>query len=257
MIASEEQLRRNAELKLWIENRIGELQEEIDRLREALSVIDSVLRASSFRPAAELTPSAVEQQGRAGSAAAAPSSSSLSMSATQQKQKQQQTQQPRYSGLQQRPSELLEERQRAVEEGEEEEEEEETAVAEDELAFEGVEGGIPEIRELRRDRSGETIAVAEVTRQRLKIEPVAEITLKTETPPFKSFLLGKILSGMKSTDEDSVRKGTLKGGDELRYTLNEKDGKIASLVVENYRQKERLTEILNTSSWTFSRMLEK
>ena len=32
MAASEEQLRRNAELKLWIETRISDLQEEIDRL---------------------------------------------------------------------------------------------------------------------------------------------------------------------------------------------------------------------------------
>jgi hypothetical protein len=116
---------------------------------------------------------------------------------------------------------------------------------------------IPEIRELKRDKGGETVAVAQVTRQRLKIEPVAEVNLRVETPPFKSFLLGKILSGMKNADEDSVAKGRLKKGEELRYTLAERGGKIASLVVENYRDKERLTEILNTVSWTFSRMLEK
>jgi hypothetical protein len=174
-LASDDQLRRNAELKLWIETRIGELQEEVDRLREALSVIDSVLRASSFKPAAEL-------------ASAEP---------------------------------------------------------------------IPEIRELRRDKGGETIAIAQVTKQRLKIEPVAEVALKADTPPFKSFLLGKILSGMKSADEDSVAKGRLKKGEELRYTLAERGGKISALVIENYREKERMTEILNTVSWTFSRMLEK
>jgi len=33
MAATEDQLKRNAELKLWIETRIGELQEETDRLR--------------------------------------------------------------------------------------------------------------------------------------------------------------------------------------------------------------------------------
>jgi pyruvate/2-oxoglutarate dehydrogenase complex dihydrolipoamide acyltransferase (E2) component len=226
MAASEDQLRRNAELKLWIENRIGELQEEIDRLREALAVIDSVLRASSFRPAAELS-TAQEPQRQPATAASFSASSSSSPSAQRQQQ-------------QAYPSQ----RQRA---NEEEAEEDELAAG----------GPIPEIRELRRDRGGETIAVAEVTRQRLKIEPVAEVTLKSETPPFKSFLLGKILSGMKSTDEDSVKKGTLQKGEELKYTINEKGGKISSLVVENYREKERLAEILNTASWTFSRMLEK
>jgi hypothetical protein len=220
MAASEEQLRRNAELKLWIENRIGELQEEIDRLREALAVIDSVLRASSFRPAAELSTAQEPQRQPAASASFSSSSPST------------QRQQQAYSSQRQRASE---------------EEEDELAVG----------GPIPEIRELRRDRGGETIAIAEVTRQRLKIEPVAEVTLKSETPPFKSFLLGKILSGMKSTDEDAINKGTLKKGEELKYTINEKGGKISSVLVENYREKERLAEILNTASWTFSRMLEK
>jgi hypothetical protein len=227
MAASEEQLRRNAELKLWIENRIGELQEEIDRLREALAVIDSVLRASSFRPAAELSTAKEPQRQPAPSISSSFSPSSPSSPSTLGQQQARSSQRERAS--------------------EEEEQEDELAVG----------GPIPEIRELRRDRGGETIAVAEVTRQRLKIEPVAEVTLKAETPPFKSFLLGKILSGMKSTDEDSVNKGTLKKGEELKYTINEKGGKIASLVVENYREKERLAEILNTASWTFSRMLEK
>jgi hypothetical protein len=185
MSASEDELRRNAELKEWMENRIAELQEETDRLKEALAVVDSVLRASSFRPAAVI-------------AASTP-----------------------------RP---------AVEEAAE---------------------PIPEIRELRRDKGGETVAVAQVTRDRLKVEPVPEVNLRPEIPPFKSFLLGKILAGMKVNDEESVAKGRLKKGEELRYNVVEKSGKIHSLVVENYREKERLNEILNTVSWTFSRMLEK
>ena len=186
MAETEDQLKKNAELKLWMESRIGELQEEIDRLKEAMGVIDSVLRASSFRPATEMprprtTASSAESEGEP----------------------------------------------------------------------------IPEIRELKRDKGGETIAVAQVTRQKLKIEPVAEVALKADTPPFKSFLLGKILTKMRSDDEASVSKGRLKKGDELSYSLSERSGRISALVIENYREKERLTEILNTVSWTFSRMLEK
>src|SRR5580658_165038 len=89
MAASEEQLRRNAELKLWIENRIGELQEEIDRLREALAVIDSVLRASSFRPAAELSTAQEPQRQPATAASFSASSSSSSSSPSAQRQQQQ------------------------------------------------------------------------------------------------------------------------------------------------------------------------
>jgi len=189
MAGSEDELRRNAELKLWIETRVVELQEEIDRLKEAMAVIDTVLRASSFRSAGEIA-----------------------------------SESPRPTT----PEEA-----------------------------EGAAEPIPEIRELRRDKGGDTIAVAQVTRQKLKIEPVAEVTLRAETPPFKSFLLGKILAGMRSADEASVAKGRIKKGEELTYAVSEKGGRISALTVENYREKERLTEILNTVSWTFSRMLEK
>lgn len=186
MSVGDDQLKRNAELKLWVETRIGQLQEEMDRLKETLDVIDSVLRASSFKSAAEMPMG--------------------------------------------RPSTESEETEPEP---------------------------IPEIRELKRDRGGETMAVAQVTRRKLKIEPVAEVSLKADTPPFKSFLLGKILAGMTASDEGAVAKGRLEKGEELRYTISEKGGKIASILVENYREKERLTEILNTTSWTFSRMLEK
>lgn len=187
MSTSDEQLKRAADLKLWIESRIAELQEEIDKLREAQTMVDAVLRSSSFRPASEVV------------------------------------------------SPPRTENRRQTEEG----------------------GEIPEMRELRRDRGGETIAVAQVTRDRVVIEPVAEVTLRSETPPFKSFLVGKILTGMKTKDEDLAAKGKMPRGREIRFNVAEKAGRISNITIENYGESERLTEILNTVGWTFSRMLEK
>jgi hypothetical protein len=197
MAQSEEQLKRAADLKLWIESRIGDLQEEIDRLREALAMTDAVLRASSFRPAIEVK----ERGGEGGlrdSAPVAASSSSSSSSTT-----------------------------------------------------------IPEKREIRRDRSSEVIANAEVVGRTLIVEPVSGVGLRTETPPFKSFLIGKILEGAKTRDEELVSKGKLRKGDEIRFNVEDKDGRIQRVTIENYGDKERLSEIINTISWTFSRMLEK
>ncbi len=189
MSTSDEQLKKAADLKLWIESRIAELQEEIEKLREAQTLVDAVLRSSSFRPASEVV------------------------------------------SPPQRPSE----HQRSVEEG----------------------GQIPEMRELRRDRGGETIAIAQVTRDRVVIEPVAEVVLHSDTPPFKSFLVGKILTGMKSKDDDLAAQGRIPRGKEIRFNVAEKAGRISNISIENYRESERLTEILNTVGWTFSRMLEK
>ncbi|MGA2198887.1 MAG: hypothetical protein ABSG45_03015 [Nitrososphaerales archaeon] len=180
MATSDEQLKRAADLKLWIDSRIAELQEEVEKLKEAQAIVDTVLRASSFRPASEVLVRPKEEAGQ-----------------------------------------------------------------------------IPEMRELRRDKGGETIAIAQITKEKVVVEPVAEVALKSETPPFKSFLLGKILTGMKAKDDALVAGGKLERGKVIQFSVAERGGKISGLTIENYREGERLTEILNTVSWTFSRMLEK
>jgi hypothetical protein len=101
------------------------------------------------------------------------------------------------------------------------------------------------------------IARASITRDAVEIEPAEGISLKSTTPPFKSFLVGKILQGMRTKDEELVKNGKLPKGGELRFDLDESNGSIERVVVENYREKTRLNEILSTISWTFSRMLEK
>lgn len=113
-----------------------------------------------------------------------------------------------------------------------------------------------EIRELKRDRGGEVIATASITSDAVIIEPVG-VALNSSTPPFKSFLIGKILQGMRTKDEELAGSGKLQKGSELRFDVEEGNGSISKLVVENYREKPRLNEILSTVSWTFSRMLEK
>jgi hypothetical protein len=201
MSSSDEQLKRAADLKLWIESKIAELQEEMDKLREAQTIVDTVLRTSSFRPATEV----VSPPAR-----------------------------PR-DDIKPREDAKPREEPRGRYDGE----------------------PIPEIRELRRDKGGETIAHAQVTKNKVVIEPVAEVSLGSDTPPFKSFLVGKILTGMRTKDEELSSKGKIEKGKELRFNVAEKGGKISNITIENYRESERLTEILNTIGWTFSRMLEK
>lgn len=51
---SEEEVKRAAEVKEWLVERIAELETELARLKDMQSVVDSVLRKTSFVPAAEL-----------------------------------------------------------------------------------------------------------------------------------------------------------------------------------------------------------
>ena len=176
MASAEADVKKAAELKLWLEGRISQLQEEIERLRETLGYVDATLRASTFKPAIEMMAESKEA---------------------------------------------------------------------------------PELRDLKRDKGGQVIARVSITRDAVEIEPAEDLSLKSTTPPFKSFLVGKILQGMRTKDEELVKNGKLPKGAELRFDLDETNGSIERVVVENYREKTRLNEILSTVSWTFSRMLEK
>ena len=174
-MATSDSVKKAAELKLWLEGRIAQLQDEIERLNESLGYVDATLRASTFKPAIEMMSESKEAA---------------------------------------------------------------------------------EVRELKRDKGGEVIARASISSEAVEVEP-SGVVLKSSTPPFKSFLMGKILQGMKAKDEELVKAGKLAKGTELRFDLEESNGSIEKLVVENYRDKARLNEILSTVSWTFSRMLEK
>ena len=56
MSLSEEEVRKAAELKSWVESRMADLQTEIDKLKDVLVLVDGVLKRSSFKTAAEIAP---------------------------------------------------------------------------------------------------------------------------------------------------------------------------------------------------------
>jgi hypothetical protein len=176
MATSETDVKKAAELKLWLEGRIAQLQDEMERLNESLGYVDATLRASTFKPAIEMMAESKD---------------------------------------------------------------------------------IPEVRDLKRDKGSQVIATASISPDAVAIEPGEGVVLKPTTPPFRSFLMGKVLQNMKTRDDELVRAGKLAKGTELRFDFEESNGSISRLIIENYREKGRLNEILNTVSWTFSRMLEK
>ena len=62
---------------------------------------------------------------------------------------------------------------------------------------------------------------------------------------------------MISQDRTKNRQKQLSNQDLLNYTIDEYEGRIKKIVINNYREKERLADIINTSAWVFTRMLEK
>ena len=198
---SEDDIRRAADIREWLVKQITDKQEEVERLRTALSLIDGLLKQGSFRAAASLGAFA------GGSPATA------------------QVQQARTAPRQQAASTLKSDDR--------------------------------DIRPLKRAKDEFLLANAEVTANAVTITPAPGVGLSSGTPPFKSFFLGRILDGMKAKDAERVAQKSLAESDILSYKVEEDGNAIRKIVISNYRDKDRLQEIFNTSAWVFTRMLEK
>ncbi len=238
---SEEDIRRAAEIREWLIKEISDRQEEVERLRTTLSIIDNLLKQGSFRAAANL----------GFAAAATPTQAGPATTVATTAQVQQQT----HSTAAQ-PSETKRQEQQqhggaatpAL-----------RATTDNSAAGSGGDDS-RNIKPLKRAKDDFLLANAEISPDTVVIVPVSGINLNVNTPPFKSFFLNRILEGMKSKDAEKVSQGALGESDALNYRVEEDDdgsGGIKRIVINKYREKDRLQEIFNTSAWVFTRMLEK
>ncbi len=120
----------------------------------------------------------------------------------------------------------------------------------------GKETEFGEVRQLK-TKDNMILANAYTAPNAVTIVPVSEIRLNVNTTPFQSFFLNRILEGMKGKDHERVDKGELRTDETIDYRVEDDDGMIRKIVISNYRDKERLNEIINTATWVFTRMLEK
>ena len=105
-------------------------------------------------------------------------------------------------------------------------------------------------------QENQIIANAHVTPDELVIIPSEEITLDVDTHPFKSFFLGRIIGGMETQDNTDIQNGKISQNSAINCIVNKDGNKIREILIKNYRQKERVNEIINTATWSFSRMIE-
>ena len=218
MTYSEDDIRHAAEVREWLIKQISDKQDEIEKLRVTLSLIDSLLKQGSFRAAAAL--SIPPQKALADTSAAAPQSQSQSTAVSTSKQ----------GAGGKRSAQAKEEAQA---------------------------GTSGEVRALKRAKDNLLLANADVTAGSITITPAPGIDLNANTPPFRSFFINRILEGMKAKDTERSGQGVLKQSEILNYIVEEENGVIRKITINNYRERDRLNEIFNTSTWVFTRMLEK
>ena len=221
---SEDDVRRAAEIREWLVKQISDKQEEIERLRTTLLLIDNLLKHGSFRPASNITSSVTLSHS---ASAEAPPVNAAKI-----------------------PNPIKQQR---------------TATNANSMAETITNGSEPqatnevkEFRPLKRVKDNLLLANAELLPNSLEIVPAEGIILNVNTPPFRSFFLNRILEGMKTKDVEKVSQKQIKDTESLTYQVEEdNNGSIKKIMIINYREKERLNEIFNTSTWVFTRMIEK
>lgn len=215
---SEDDIRRAAEVREWLVKEVTNKKEELDKLRDTLLIVDSLLKKTSFITASHLESSASNLKDRS-----APEYQSLHKEET----------------VQTKPTIDSTTKSTNTDYGQ--------------VDNQGV-----EIRSLKRVKDNLLISNAEYTSTYVRIPLVNDINLNINTPPFKSFFLNRILEGMKSKDKEKIQKGEIDESEIIDYKVdNDENGKINSVTISNYRERERLNEIFNTATWVFTRMLEK
>jgi hypothetical protein len=211
---SEEDIKNAAELRDWILKQISDKQEEIDRLKRLLLLIDNLLKQGSFKPASKLERSINHSE-----------SSAIS--------------EGQNSVIPNKPAMKMENKKHNS-----------TSLNENVSTF-------TETRDLKRLKDNLLLAKVNVSSQTIEITPEKGLSFNIDTPPFKSFFIKRILEGMITQDRAKNRQKQLSNQDLLNYTIDEYEGRIKKIIINNYREKERLTDIINTSAWVFTRMLEK
>jgi hypothetical protein len=87
--------------------------------------------------------------------------------------------------------------------------------------------------------------------------PREHIKLDVNSPPLRAFLLTRVLEPMRVKDAELVREGRIQQGKALTYVIDQDKGILRSLVVHNFGDEKRLSELRNAFRWTFRRMYEK
>ena len=103
---------------------------------------------------------------------------------------------------------------------------------------------------------GKIIANAYITPDQVSIVLEDNMEINADTPPFKSFFIDRIIGEMKRKDSAEAENGKIQKESVIDYIINKNGSDIREIIIKNYRQKERVNEIINTAGWSLTRMLE-
>ena len=107
-----------------------------------------------------------------------------------------------------------------------------------------------------RSGDGSVIANAYVTPEQVSIILEDDVVLPADTPPFQSFFIDRIIGEMKRKDDIDAENGRIQKESVIDCIVNKTGTNIREIIIKNYRQKERVNEIINTATWSLSKMID-
>lgn len=108
-------------------------------------------------------------------------------------------------------------------------------------------------------RTPEGIHLADMsqTENELTITPAPGMKFDVTSPPFRAFLVGRVLEPMQNRDTASAKSGELTPDKILSYSIEQDGNFIKTLAVKNYGDERRIQELKNAIRWTLRRMYER
>ncbi|HUT06070.1 MAG TPA: hypothetical protein VMW74_05210 [Nitrosopumilaceae archaeon] len=103
---------------------------------------------------------------------------------------------------------------------------------------------------------GKIIANAFVTPDQVEIILENDMVITADVPPFKSFFIDRIIGEMKRKDLLDAESGKIQKNSIIDYVINKNGSDIREIIIKNYKEKERVNEIISTAGWSLTRMLE-
>jgi hypothetical protein len=246
---SEDDIKHAAEAREWLMKQISDKQEQVDRLNTILDLIDSLLKQSSFKPASSITNTSLSS-----SSSSAGFTSQMSQKPTVSPQMMSHTSGNQSVGVTDSNPSSSSSSSTTVRGNTASPETHEHKLSNQSMDRDEYR----QVKPLKRLKDDFLMANAEISRDSLELIPAKGIALNVNTPPFRSFFLNRILEGMKTKDAEKISQNQIDESASINYNVDEdENGIIKRITINNYRDKERLNEIFNTSTWVFTRMIEK
>ena len=109
---------------------------------------------------------------------------------------------------------------------------------------------------IKKSKNGEIIANAIITPEQVSIILEDGIGLTPEVPPLRTFFVERIIGEMKKSDSKLVENGKINEESVINCIINKNGSAIREIIIKNYREKNRIDEIINTATWSLTRMIE-